>query len=214
MLPAFSNCPKTDILRVDIISMGKSELRHFCRHCRGKLLAPAANHREAFDSPGCHKSFYRHRCIACEREMPRNTEHQRVCYRAECKTAWRLKTVQSRFLGTGSTPVSNPLKTSIKSSLPEPDKYGRRWRIVAGSLTPNQFHCATVPDGPGCQWEGGSFERIEAKNRAALKSHIATLRAAEEAEIEANGYFSEPDWRDAVSPDGVRCFVTRISEVT
>jgi len=43
---------------------------------------------------------------------------------------------------------------------------------------------------------------------------VETFLNQEEAEIEANGYFSEPDWRDAVSPDGVRCFVTRISEVT
>jgi hypothetical protein len=44
-------------------------------------------------------------------------------------------------------------------------------------------------------------ERIEAQNRTALKSHFATLRAAEEAE--ANGYFSEPDWREvyASQPD-------------
>ena len=77
---------------------------------------------------------------------------------------------------------------------------------------PPAFHCATVPDGPGCKREGGSFERIEAKNHAALKSHIATLRAAEEAEIEANGYFSEPDWREVVSPDGVRCFVTSAND--
>jgi hypothetical protein len=43
--------------------------------------------------------------------------------------------------------------------------------------------------------------------------HFATLRAAEEAEIEANGYFSEPDWREVVSPDDVRCVVARFSEV-
>jgi hypothetical protein len=45
-------------------------------------------------------------------------------------------------------------------------------------------------------------KRVEAKNRAALK-------AAEQAEIEANGNFTEPDWQEVISPDGVRCFVTR-----
>ena len=59
-----------------------------------------------------------------------------------------------------------------------------------------------MSDGANCQWNGGEFERIEAKNRAALK-------AAGEAAIEANGYFTDPDWREAVSPDGVRCFVIR-----
>ena len=58
-----------------------------------------------------------------------------------------------------------------------------------------------MSDGPDCQWNGGEFERIEAKNRAATK-------AADEAAIEANGYFIDPDWHAVVSPDGVRCFVT------
>ena len=58
-----------------------------------------------------------------------------------------------------------------------------------------------MSDGPNCQWKGGEFERVEAKNRAALK-------AAGEAAIEANGYFTDPDWREVVSPDGVKGFVT------
>jgi hypothetical protein len=75
--------------------------------------------------------------------------------------------------------------------------------VVAGpNLSASAFHCATVPDGPGGRWAEGSYRRIEAKNRAALV-------AAEQAEIEANGYFTDPDWRETVSPDGVRCFVTR-----
>ena len=59
-----------------------------------------------------------------------------------------------------------------------------------------QLHRAALPN--------DEYRRIEAKNRAALK-------AAEQAEIEANGYFTEPDWREVVSRDGVRCFVTRIA---
>jgi hypothetical protein len=86
---------------------------------------------------------------------------------------------------------------SIESGVGKPLKPGRAWRIIAGTLTPSQ---ATVPDGPDCQWKGGEYERIEAKNRAALK-------AAEQAEIEASGYFTEPGWREVVSPDGVLCFV-------
>jgi hypothetical protein len=34
------------------------------------------------------------------------------------------------------------------------------------------------------------------------------MKAAEEAEIKTNGYFTEPDCREVISPDGVRCFVT------
>jgi hypothetical protein len=169
--------------------MTRSELRHFCRHCRSKLEAPVANHREAFCISGCHKSFYRHRCIVCEREMPRLNEKHKTCYRAECKKTWAKKTLQSRFIGGSSAPDKIVLENPIKHGVKEADKYGRRWVIVAGSLSPN---AATVPDGPGCKWEGGSFERL-----------AKLLAAAEKAEIEA----SEPDWKEVISPDGVRCFV-------
>jgi hypothetical protein len=50
-------------------------------------------------------------------------------------------------------------------------------------------------------------KRIEAKNRPAMK-------AAEQAEIEANGYFTDPDWREVPSPNGVTCFVTRFRAAT
>ena len=79
------------------------------------------------------------------------------------------------------------------------------WLIVAGppeGISANALHCATISDSPDCQWKGGEHERVEAKNRAALK-------AADEAAIEDNGYFTDPDWHEAVSPDGVKCFVTR-----
>ena len=46
----------------------------------------------------------------------------------------------------------------------------------------------------------GEYERVEAKNRTALK-------AAGEAAIDANGYLTDPDWREVVLPDGVKGFV-------
>jgi hypothetical protein len=141
--------------------------------------------------------------------MPRNAEHQKVCHRSACKRAWRLKTIQSHFLGWGTGSDSILLETSIKTGLQEADKGRRGWRIVAGEIDPEAFHCGAVPDGPGCQWKDGSFERIEAQNQALLKAHFAKLKAAEEAEFEANGYFTEPEWREVISPDGVHCLVTR-----
>ena len=69
--------------------------------------------------------------------------------------------------------------------------------MVAGPpLTPNQLHCATIPDGPGC-WEGGEYQRLESKEETA---------AINAAGIEANG-FTDPDRRQVTSPGGVRCFV-------
>jgi hypothetical protein len=107
--------------------------------------------------------------------MPRNTEKQKVCYRAECKEVWRKKTIQSRFLGNGSILVSSPLEKPIKTHGFEPVSDGLAgWKVV-GESSPNALHCATVPDGPGNEWKGGEFDRIEAKNRAALKSHFAKL---------------------------------------
>ena len=66
--------------------------------------------------------------------------------------------------------------------------------MAGPELSPDQNRAATVPD-------GGEQERIEAKNRAAVK-------AAEQAEIEADGEFTEPGWREVINPEGVRCFVT------
>jgi len=180
-----------------------SPLRHRCRnpHCRGKLPTPVENPRDAFCARGCHAAFYQHRCLACEREMPRNVGNQKVCYRVDCKAAWRRKTVISRFVGQGSASVGdhleNPIKPGVKIGLNPGSDPGRPWRRVVGSdLTPTSFRFAIVSDGPNGQWAGGSFERAEAENRKRLNS-------AEQAD----GGFTDPDWREATSPDGVRCFV-------
>jgi len=65
-------------------------------------------------------------------------------------------------------------------------------------------HCAIIPDGPAYKWEDGSFERTEAKNRAALK---AKFKKSDELEMEAKDYSADPDWQQVISPDGVKCFV-------
>ena len=189
--------------------MSKTEVRHMCRepHCRSKLPSPTGNPRDAFCARGCFNRFYLTRCLVCEQVMPRNAGHQKVCHRAKCKGAWRLKLVTSRFLGTRTIPDITPLRSEPLSGLRERDSSGRAWHVVAGSISPVAFHCATVPDGPGCKWVGGSYERIEAENRRALKAHFAEQARKEQAEIEANGY--EPEWREVISPDGVKCFVTR-----
>jgi len=143
--------------------------------------------------------------------MPRNAEHQQVCYRADCKAAWKKKLISSHFLEPcgresyrGTRPVSSPLENSIKQGGFEAAKQSPRWTIVAGEISPNAFHCATVPDGPGGEWEDGSFERTEAKNRAVLKACFAQLDAAE---VGVAVFYADPDWRQVISPDGVNCFV-------
>jgi hypothetical protein len=80
------------------------------------------------------------------------------------------------FPALGSAPAANGSRNPIKPGIKSADFDARPWHIVAGPpLTPNQLHCATVSDGPDCQWKGGDYERLEAKNRAALKKHFAEL---------------------------------------
>jgi hypothetical protein len=175
------------------------ELRHFCRHCRGKLPSPTANPRDAFHGKGCHGSFYLHRCLACEREMPRNAGNQKVCYRAECKEKWRQKTIQSRFLGTGSAPAKLTSETSIKPGVKEaPKPRLDKWRVLAGEIGENALHCATVPDGPDCKWEGGFYERTEAQNRRHLKAHFAKAEKIERG----------VEWAIAVNSKPITWFAT------
>jgi hypothetical protein len=178
----------------------ETAMRHYCRNakCRMKLPTPVSNMREAFCTKGCRERFYRLRCYVCDEKKPGRLDAH-TCGRRKCKNA--MRTLKSPS-ATGRVEIG--VGESIESGVGKPLKPGRAWRIIAGTLTPSQFHCATVPDGPDCQWKGGEYERIEAKNRAALK-------AAEQAEIEASGYFTEPGWREVVSPDGVLCFVIRFA---
>src|SRR5262245_62588606 len=50
------------------------ELRHYCRNlkCRSKLPAPIEYVRKAFCCRGCHSSFYRTRCLVCEKDTGTN----------------------------------------------------------------------------------------------------------------------------------------------
>jgi hypothetical protein len=109
--------------------------RHYCRNpkCRSKLAAPVSNPREAFCARGCHTSFYRHRCIACEKPMERKTESRQLCGRPKCNSQFRA--LKAGFLlgrYHSSSPASNasrnPINTGTFSSLIT----DRGWRHVAG----------------------------------------------------------------------------------
>ena len=49
----------------------------------------------------------------------------------------------------------------------------------------------------------------EAYNADAVSTMGFLAAVTERAPIEANGYFTEPDWREVICADGVRCFVAR-----
>lgn len=153
------------------------ELRHRCRNprCRMKLPKPVANPRDAFCTKGCHNSFYRRRCLICERPMERRTETQRICGKRRCRNALAARpnlgcyAASSATLATQETPDSIGSKTPIGTD--------RAWHIVVGELTPQQFHCATIPDGPSCQWRGGGYQQIESRNRAPLREQFRNPKA-------------------------------------
>jgi hypothetical protein len=137
----------------------------------------------------------------------RNVAPDYFAKKPRCQTAWQRKdgmgryakvTIDKGVVAGEAKAISEVPTNQAVLSAPKPVD---QWRFIAGpSLTPSQFHCATLP--------GTAMDevlRIETKNKAALK-------AAEEAEIEPNGYFTEPEWREVISPDGVRCFVTRFRD--
>ena len=156
----------------------ETELRHYCRNprCRMKLPAPVDNPRKVFCTRGCHSSFYLKRCLVCEKDKPTGRANRLFCRRPKCRNEYSRNRQLFAFVGQGSqsSPIASaePIKSGVKTVHSGVD----RWRQGAGpKLTENQFHCATVPDGPDCQWRDGAYERIEAKNRAALKAHFAKL---------------------------------------
>ena len=191
----------------------QDHLRHRCRNprCRSSLDVSVSNPREAFCARGCYTSFYRFRCLVCEEPIERKAEHQKLCRKSRCHNVFDRGFDLGCYYPT-STPSSTPeksIKPGVKTRLAD----GRPWRVAGPPPTPSQFHCATVPDGPDCQWEGGEYRRLEAKNKGGLQAARELELEIEHAEIEAGGYFGEPGWREVISPDGVACFVTRYAIV-
>jgi hypothetical protein len=180
----------------------ETAMRHYCRNpkCRMRLPAPVSNEREAFCKRGCYSSFYLHRCRVCEKRIEQSKYTTRlICKKSKCRNAWEARAGFGRYAeppgrdGSQEVPANGALLSGVKAT-------GSAWKQSAGRLSDSQFHCAAL---------GGSAMdevlRIEAKNRAALKAHCA---APEAAEIAGAGEFTEPEWREVISPDGVRCFAT------
>ncbi|WP_370143784.1 hypothetical protein [Bradyrhizobium sp. USDA 328] len=86
--------------------------------------------------------------------------------------------------------------TPIKQALSEAPDGRPTCRIVAGSVSPEQLRLATI----GAAFGSCAFMQ----DRRLNKRHRL---ADERAEIEANGEFDEPEWRETVSSGGVRAFI-------
>jgi hypothetical protein len=125
-----------------------TELRTLCRNprCRSKLPAPVENPRSAFCARGCHRQFYRSRCLVCERPMERKTERKQLCGRPRCKSEFRALQ-QREMLGSylRSTSAPNAAGNPIKQGVSAPLNPAARYRIVAGPvLSDRQLALATV----------------------------------------------------------------------
>jgi hypothetical protein len=146
--------------------MIEGAIRHYCRHCRGKLAIPTANHREAFDSKGCHRSFYRKRCLVCEEsiEQPKRGERL-ICKKSNCINAFRNNPDLYHYHGGRSAELIPKTPDFIDSKAPlEPD---RGWFVVAGpEPTPIQFHCAIV----GARTAVDETDRTNTAHRRAAKT--------------------------------------------
>ena len=150
------------------------EVRHRCRnpHCRSKLPASVSNPREAFCTRGCHNSFYRHRCLICERPIEQPKRGKRlICKKAKCRSALR----SNSFLGRYGTSFTAKLISKEVDFIDrkEPLQPERPWRIVAGpELSTSAFHCV------------GGEEAVKAANRTNL-SHWrgANVKAEKETLI-------------------------------
>ena len=148
------------------------EVRHYCRNprCHSKLPAPVSNPREAFCTRGCHNSFYRHRCLICERpiEQPKRGK-RRICKKAKCRSALRSNSCLGRYRTSSAAKLISKEVDFIgrKESL-QPE---RPWRIVAGpALSPSALHSATI----------GGDETVEAINRTNFKHWRAANVNSEE----------------------------------
>jgi hypothetical protein len=174
------------------------ETRHQCRRCRLKLAEPTDNPRSAFCCRGCHRQHYERHCQACERPMERKSGTQKVCPRRRCSAQFReLK--RHHLLGRyyARSGVSLASRTPISIGSDDGDQGRPTSRIVAGSLTPDQLRLATI---------GAAFGACPFKlDRKLNRKHWLE---AERAEIERSGYFEDTEWREVISSDGIRCFVT------
>lgn len=170
------------------------EAKHHCRRCRVKLPAPEENPLSAFCCKGCARLHFEAKCVICE---GRKSSRGLACHHPRCRSELAAKKrygTMGRLLPTGRKKLGSG--TSIKQALSEALKGRRTYRIVAGSLTPEQVRLATS----GAAFGNCPFEQDRKLNR---RHRIAD----EGAEIEANGHFENAEWREVTSSDGTRCFV-------
>ena len=150
---------------------GPLHARCYCRNpaCRQKLPRPVADKRDAFCDVQCQFRYSQFNCPVCDKPLLKSDRQKRKRFCSErCKSTYHRNSARFErpFSGpargmagaTRSPPKSPEISTAISDHFG-----GQPLRKIPGEIGPNAFHCATVPDGPDCQWEGGSYERTEAR---------------------------------------------------
>jgi hypothetical protein len=129
--------------------------RHYCRNprCRMKLAEPVDTERRAFCTPGCHASFYKSRCLVCEKPFAGGRQNRRFCKGDKCAAAHRQNPEIYRFGGI-VPPVKVkasevPVKWAFKSGI----RTGRGWRWEQFGdehwlfTRDDEFQARLIPDG-------------------------------------------------------------------
>jgi hypothetical protein len=123
--------------------------RHRCRNvrCGAKLEPAATNPRDAFCCQGCFDSFYRGRCLVCERSFIRQSERQQLCKRRRCRDEfYRHKEL---FLGTRYLPsvLRHNASRNARKSRGILGALGARpfAQIVGPRLSPSSLRLASLP---------------------------------------------------------------------
>jgi hypothetical protein len=139
-------------------------VRHYCRNsrCRMKLAVPVDNERRAFCTPACHASFYRHRCIVCEKELPPGPANRKLCKGATCRREYRRFPHVYHLAGN----VQQPLETPIKSGLAT--------RPIAGRASTTALRFASLPVDPAARVTR-DLAKGKDNPRAIFQRHAAPL---------------------------------------
>lgn len=112
--------------------------RQHCRNpkCRSKLPKSVTNPREAFCVRGCYRSFYWHRCLACEEPIMRRASNQKVCRKSKCRAALRVGAGFGRYHTPSNAKRTPEDPDSVGSK--QPHTSHRPWRHVAGPCLTEQ----------------------------------------------------------------------------
>jgi hypothetical protein len=103
--------------------------RHYCRNprCRMKLAAPVETERRAFCTRGCHATFYRQRCLVCEKPFAGGRESRRFCRGNKCAAEHRRNPEIYRFWGIVPPNQVKASERPVKWAFKSCARTGRGW---------------------------------------------------------------------------------------